>query len=75
MKGNGEILSQVVSSQVISYFMSCKFVLFFSSRAHVFRLTFTVENIKADLLALYGGVAPKMAEEAHSQVIDQVSHL
>lgn len=29
--------------------------------------------IKADLLARYGGVAPKMAEEAHSQVIDQVS--
>nr|GFC93281.1 probable tRNA N6-adenosine threonylcarbamoyltransferase, mitochondrial isoform X1 [Tanacetum cinerariifolium] len=26
----------------------------------------------ADLLAKYGGVAPKMAEEAHSQVIDQV---
>ncbi|XP_060963055.1 probable tRNA N6-adenosine threonylcarbamoyltransferase, mitochondrial isoform X1 [Cannabis sativa] len=25
-----------------------------------------------NLLALYGGVAPKMAEEAHSQVIDQV---
>ncbi|XP_065859375.1 probable tRNA N6-adenosine threonylcarbamoyltransferase, mitochondrial isoform X1 [Euphorbia lathyris] len=39
--GNGDILSQVVSSQ-------------------------------ADLLAKYGGVAPKMAEEAHSQVIDQV---
>ena len=28
--------------------------------------------IKADLLARYGGVAPKMAEEAHAQVIDQV---
>lgn len=28
--------------------------------------------IKADLLAQYGGVSPKMAEEAHSQVIDQV---
>ncbi|XP_030491731.2 probable tRNA N6-adenosine threonylcarbamoyltransferase, mitochondrial isoform X2 [Cannabis sativa] len=41
VRSNGEILSQVVSSQ-------------------------------ADLLALYGGVAPKMAEEAHSQVIDQV---
>ncbi|XWS32345.1 hypothetical protein CRYUN_Cryun23aG0151600 [Craigia yunnanensis] len=41
VRGNGEILSQVVSSQ-------------------------------ADLLARYGGVAPKMAEEAHSQVIDQV---
>lgn len=41
VRGNGEILSQVVSSQ-------------------------------ADLLAKYGGVAPKMAEEAHSQVIDQV---
>ncbi|KAK2975311.1 hypothetical protein RJ640_015989 [Escallonia rubra] len=26
----------------------------------------------ADLLVRYGGVAPKMAEEAHSQVIDQV---
>jgi tRNA A37 threonylcarbamoyltransferase TsaD len=31
--------------------------------------------MKADLLAKYGGVAPKMAEEAHSQVIDQVSSL
>ncbi|XP_062091617.1 probable tRNA N6-adenosine threonylcarbamoyltransferase, mitochondrial isoform X2 [Humulus lupulus] len=41
VRSNGQILSQVVSSQ-------------------------------ADLLALYGGVAPKMAEEAHSQVIDQV---
>lgn len=41
VKSNGEILSQVVSSQ-------------------------------ADLLAQYGGVAPKMAEEAHLQVIDQV---
>ncbi|CAK7347895.1 unnamed protein product [Dovyalis caffra] len=41
VRGNGEILSQVVSSQ-------------------------------GDLLAQYGGVAPKMAEEAHSQVIDQV---
>ncbi|KAM1175250.1 hypothetical protein ACFX13_028345 [Malus domestica] len=41
VRGNGEILSQVVSSQ-------------------------------ADLLAQYGGVAPKMAEEAHLQVIDKV---
>ncbi|XP_063935758.1 probable tRNA N6-adenosine threonylcarbamoyltransferase, mitochondrial isoform X4 [Daucus carota subsp. sativus] len=41
VRSNGDILSQVVSSQ-------------------------------ADLLAKYGGVAPKMAEEAHSQVIDQV---
>ncbi|KAK6918549.1 Gcp-like domain [Dillenia turbinata] len=41
VNSNGEILSQVVSSQ-------------------------------ADLLAQYGGVAPKMAEEAHSRVIDQV---
>lgn len=41
VRGNGEILSQVVSSQ-------------------------------ADLLERYGGVAPKMAEEAHLQVIDQV---
>lgn len=41
VRSNGEILSQVVSSQ-------------------------------AELLAQYGGVAPKMAEEAHSQVIDQV---
>ncbi|KAF5731652.1 hypothetical protein HS088_TW18G00336 [Tripterygium wilfordii] len=41
VKSNGEILSQVVSSQ-------------------------------AELLAKYGGVAPKMAEEAHSLVIDQV---
>jgi hypothetical protein len=31
-------------------------------------------HIKADLLVKYGGVAPKMAEEAHSQVIDQVHH-
>ncbi|KAK9266967.1 hypothetical protein L1049_012636 [Liquidambar formosana] len=41
VRSNGEILSQVVSSQ-------------------------------ADLLAQYGGVAPKMAEEAHLRVIDQV---
>ncbi|XP_073288633.1 probable tRNA N6-adenosine threonylcarbamoyltransferase, mitochondrial [Primulina huaijiensis] len=41
VRSNGEILSQVVSSQ-------------------------------ADLLARFGGVAPKMAEEAHAQVIDQV---
>ncbi|GMY09340.1 probable tRNA N6-adenosine threonylcarbamoyltransferase, mitochondrial, partial [Fagus crenata] len=41
VRGNAEILSQVVSSQ-------------------------------ADLLAQYVGVAPKMAEEAHSRVIDQV---
>ncbi|XP_061997953.1 probable tRNA N6-adenosine threonylcarbamoyltransferase, mitochondrial isoform X2 [Rosa rugosa] len=41
VKSNGEILSQVISSQ-------------------------------ADLLAQYGGVAPKMAEEAHLQVIDRV---
>ncbi|OAY76931.1 putative tRNA N6-adenosine threonylcarbamoyltransferase, mitochondrial [Ananas comosus] len=41
VRGNGEILSQVVSSQ-------------------------------ADLLARYGGVAPKMAEEAHALVIDKV---
>ncbi|KAI8545351.1 hypothetical protein RHMOL_Rhmol07G0033200 [Rhododendron molle] len=41
VRSNGEILSQVVSSQ-------------------------------ADLLARYGGVAPKMAEEAHAQVIDKV---
>ncbi|XP_052194349.1 probable tRNA N6-adenosine threonylcarbamoyltransferase, mitochondrial [Diospyros lotus] len=41
VRSDGEILSQIVSSQ-------------------------------ADLLARYGGVAPKMAEEAHAQVIDQV---
>ncbi|KMT00068.1 hypothetical protein BVRB_1g018950 [Beta vulgaris subsp. vulgaris] len=44
VRGNGEILSQVVSSQ-------------------------------ADLLAQYGGVAPKMAEEAHSKAINQVTQL
>ncbi|KAG6505169.1 hypothetical protein ZIOFF_037522 [Zingiber officinale] len=32
----------------------------------------SVFKIKADLLSRYGGVAPKMAEEAHSLVIDQV---
>ncbi|XP_070030268.1 probable tRNA N6-adenosine threonylcarbamoyltransferase, mitochondrial isoform X2 [Nicotiana sylvestris] len=41
VNSNGEILSQVISSQ-------------------------------AELLARYGGVAPKMAEEAHALVIDQV---
>ncbi|XP_023527336.1 probable tRNA N6-adenosine threonylcarbamoyltransferase, mitochondrial [Cucurbita pepo subsp. pepo] len=41
VKGNGEILSQVIVSQ-------------------------------AELLARYGGVAPKMAEEAHAQAIDKV---
>ncbi|XP_021756288.1 probable tRNA N6-adenosine threonylcarbamoyltransferase, mitochondrial [Chenopodium quinoa] len=42
VRGNGEILSQVVSTQ-------------------------------ADLLVQYGGVAPKMAEEAHSRAIDWVT--
>nr|GLL40712.1 probable tRNA N6-adenosine threonylcarbamoyltransferase, mitochondrial [Ipomoea trifida] len=41
VNSNGEILSQVISSQ-------------------------------SELLAKYGGVAPKMAEEAHAQAIDQV---
>jgi hypothetical protein len=37
------------------------------------RFCFSLANIcKADLLARYGGVAPKMAEEAHALVIDQV---
>lgn len=37
---------------------------------------FCLHCIKADLLAQYGGVAPKMAEGAHMQVIDQVqSHM
>ena len=27
---------------------------------------------QSELLARYGGVAPKMAEEAHSRVIDEV---
>ncbi|XP_027154598.1 probable tRNA N6-adenosine threonylcarbamoyltransferase, mitochondrial [Coffea eugenioides] len=31
-----------------------------------------VVSSQADLLARYGGVAPKMAEQAHAQVIDQV---
>ncbi|CAL0324577.1 unnamed protein product [Lupinus luteus] len=31
-----------------------------------------VVSSQADLLVKYGGVAPKMAEEAHSQVIDRV---
>lgn len=31
--------------------------------------------VKADLLAKYGGVAPKMAEAAHAEVIDQVMDL
>lgn len=42
VRGNGEILSQVVSSQ-------------------------------ADLLVQYGGVSPKMAEEAHSGAINKVT--
>jgi hypothetical protein len=29
--------------------------------------------LKADLLVQYGGVSPKMAQEAHAQVIDGVS--
>ncbi|XP_030551985.2 probable tRNA N6-adenosine threonylcarbamoyltransferase, mitochondrial isoform X2 [Rhodamnia argentea] len=41
VRGDGQILSQVVSSQ-------------------------------ADLLVLYGGVAPKVAEAAHAEAIDQV---
>lgn len=31
--------------------------------------------VKADLLAKYGGVAPKMAEEVHSLAIDPVWYL
>lgn len=31
-----------------------------------------IDDIKAELLAQYGGVAPKQAEEAHSRVIDKV---
>lgn len=38
----------------------------FSSEMYVFLF------IKSELLSRYGGVAPKMAEEAHSQAIDQV---
>ncbi|OWM64889.1 hypothetical protein CDL15_Pgr028606 [Punica granatum] len=33
---------------------------------------FVVSNVKADLRAQYGGVAPKMAEEAHAKTIDKV---
>jgi tRNA A37 threonylcarbamoyltransferase TsaD len=39
----------------------------------LFFCCFTLVNIwKADLPARYGGVAPKMAEEAHALAIDQV---
>ncbi|PRQ57578.1 putative N(6)-L-threonylcarbamoyladenine synthase [Rosa chinensis] len=37
-----------------------------------FYLISSLHHVKADLLAQYGGVAPKMAEEAHLQVIDRV---
>ena len=37
-----------------------------------FLCLFVGQHLKADLLARYGGVAPKMAEEAHALVIDQV---
>lgn len=40
-----------------------------------FDLILSIHHVKADLLAQYGGVAPKMAEEAHLQVIDQVLFL
>ena len=38
-------------------------------------LNMNSNDMKADLLARYGGVAPKMAEQAHAQVIDQVQNL
>ncbi|KAK2993437.1 hypothetical protein RJ640_002567, partial [Escallonia rubra] len=60
VRGNGEILSQVVSSQMqFAVCLDLAYVVFLFIRF-------------VDLLVRYGGVAPKMAEEAHSQVIDQV---
>nr|GMD35617.1 probable tRNA N6-adenosine threonylcarbamoyltransferase, mitochondrial [Ipomoea batatas] len=54
VNSNGEILSQVISSQINLFLPKIQ------------------PWIKAELLAKYGGVAPKMAEEAHAQAIDQV---
>ncbi len=60
----------------------CVFSMVVSLLIHAFHtyiachyLILSLNCIKADLLAQYGGVAPKMAEEAHSRVIDQVSQL
>lgn len=49
----------------------------YSCNADLWFVIFTqnIIFVKADLLAQYGGVAPKMAEEAHARVIDQVLHL
>lgn len=38
----------------------------------IFNVSSILPLIKADLLLRYGGVAPKMAEEAHELAIDQV---
>lgn len=104
MRGNGEILSQVISSQVMNtpllYYrqvdsLACILCLqdstnhlntqFCLRKPFTFKnfyllyysLSFTcfdlgIGDIKAELLAQYGGVAPKQAEEAHSRVIDKV---
>ncbi|KAH9733117.1 putative tRNA N6-adenosine threonylcarbamoyltransferase [Citrus sinensis] len=66
VRGNGEILSQVVSSQVKIAFIRLNLIFWFQ-----ILLKFVLNQL-TDLLAKYGGVAPKMAEEAHSLAIDPV---
>ncbi|CAJ1949782.1 unnamed protein product [Sphenostylis stenocarpa] len=65
VRSDGEILSQVVSSQCIFNVASA------GLSGGWMGVFFECANA-IHLLAKYGGVAPKMAEEAHSQVIDQV---
>jgi hypothetical protein len=74
----------VVSSQVTHFFSGSSISSFAAQHLKWIHLCiddglclffgcFTLVNIwKADLLARYGGVAPKMAEEAHALAIDQV---
>ncbi len=83
VRGDGEILSQVVSSQVRYYTMPpaslfspltlCFCIIGHAMLCALLIVLFCAYNIwKEDLLVRWGGVAPKMAEEAHSLAIDQV---
>lgn len=52
--------------------LSKLYLLVFATLHNLFSNLEVLYFIKAELLARYGGVAPKMAEEAHALVIDQV---
>lgn len=52
--------------------LSKYYCLVFATVHDLFSNLVVLYFVKAELLARYGGVAPKMAEEAHALVIDQV---